>query len=192
MSQLPQSPIGPQFGTSPEAQVTGWIVSSFEDVSEQVGRWCCRYLPRFNHADVSAEDARQNVLAKILCLRFAEHFNPDKGTIMQFIHGVTRHECLRMIQLHYRKIGRQRELLDDATTSLATGPDLAAQLAEFVEALNRATNELTVAERSALPDVLGTEFSWPPGPKPCRSTRLVRAFRCRRRLASELVRFRPG
>jgi DNA-directed RNA polymerase specialized sigma24 family protein len=180
--------LAPQSST--DFPITQWITSSFSEVSEQVDRSCRRYLAGFNHADVSPEDARQNVLAEILTLGFARRFDPQKGSIMQFIHGVTRHECHRMIALHYRKLKHQRELLDTAASPVR-GPDIAAELAEFVEALHEAKNKLTPAESAALPDVMDGAFHKLKAKGPKRSVRRVRATRCRQRLAIALVRFTP-
>ena len=177
-------------GPKSEHPITQWIATSLEEVSAHVDRWCRRYLSGFNHSDVSPEDARQNVLAKILSLKFAERFDPDKGTSLQFIHGVTRHECMRLIARHYRQAKRKKDLTVDIVCP-AQGPSNAAQFAEFVEALNLAKPMLTDIESAALPGVLDPG-SRPANPGRGRSTRHVRAFRCRRRLSRSLARFRPG
>ena len=178
---------GTDWGFSP---TRSWTPAQWEEARRTILNWCRNFLGNSRRADLSPEDASQDVLAILLRSDFAERYDPEIGPLLPLIWAITRNECLGAMAKYYRRRMDLWRSEDDRAGLRTDNPLLRAELAEFDRAFRKCLPELTESERAALPGVLdrAAGVRRPGGKSP---TEHVREHRCRRKLAGLLKDFAP-
>jgi DNA-directed RNA polymerase specialized sigma24 family protein len=167
-----------------------FTAASWEEITAYVMRQCVRYFGRSERAELSVQDATQNVLVIMFRLDFGRNFDPSQNEFWGYVSGLVRHECLHMMAKHYRRRARLDGWRPRQDISCIE-PVMDAEASEFREALAALAENLEPREQETLKRIIDRSQGGHNLTSCKCSTPYVHEHRLRRRLAQWLSRFRP-